>query len=91
MRLVNRIMAVVLLPFLIVLLPESLVKEDARLTIPAAKLFSDGRTRFTILIWIIFFANLMELYILTSWLPTTIRACAGALRRLKNAPPAVRA
>jgi MFS transporter, AAHS family, 4-hydroxybenzoate transporter len=68
------IMAVVLLPFLIALLPESLIKEDARLTIPAAKLFSDGRTRFTILIWIVFFANLMELYILTSWLPTTIRA-----------------
>jgi AAHS family 4-hydroxybenzoate transporter-like MFS transporter len=68
------IMAIALLPVLIALLPESLIKEDARLTIPAAKLFSDGRSRFTILIWIIFFANLMELYILTSWLPTTIRA-----------------
>ena len=68
------IMAIALLPVLIALLPESLIKEDARLTIPAAKLFGDGRSRFTILIWIIFFANLMELYILTSWLPTTIRA-----------------
>ena len=65
-------MAVVLLPVLIRLLPESLIKEDARLTIPFAKLFADGRTRFTILIWIIFFANLMELYIITSWLPTTL-------------------
>ena len=66
------IMAVVLFPFLICLLPESLIKEDAKLTIPFAKLFADGRTRFTILIWIIFFANLMELYIITSWLPTTL-------------------
>jgi AAHS family 4-hydroxybenzoate transporter-like MFS transporter len=70
--LVCGIMAVVLLPFLILLLPESLIKEDAQLTIPAGKLFADGRSRFTILIWIIFFANLMELYIITSWLPTTL-------------------
>jgi MFS transporter, AAHS family, 4-hydroxybenzoate transporter len=70
--LVCGIMAVALLPALILYLPESLIKEDARLTIPFAKLFEDGRARFTILIWIIFFANLMELYILTSWLPTTL-------------------
>ena len=70
--LVCGIMAVVILPFLILRLPESLIKEDAKLTIPFAKLFEDGRSRFTILIWIIFFANLMELYILTSWLPTTL-------------------
>jgi len=70
--LVCGIMAVALLPFLIFLLPESLIKEDARLTIPFGKLFADGRSRFTVLIWIIFFANLMELYIITSWLPTTL-------------------
>ncbi len=70
--LVCGIMAVALLPFLIMKLPESLIKENAKLTIPFAKLFEDGRSRFTILIWIIFFANLMELYILTSWLPTTL-------------------
>ena len=65
-------MAIVLLPFLIISLPESLIKEDARLTIPAAQLFADGRSRVTILLWIVFFANLMELYILTSWLPTIL-------------------
>jgi MFS transporter, AAHS family, 4-hydroxybenzoate transporter len=68
------IMAVVILPFLILFLPESLVKEDAKLTIPFTKLFEDGRSRFTILIWVIFFANLMEIYILASWLPTAISA-----------------
>lgn len=71
--LVCGIMAVVLLPLLIRFLPESLIKDDAKLTIPFAKLFTDGRARFTVLIWIIFFANLMELYIITSWLPTTLR------------------
>jgi AAHS family 4-hydroxybenzoate transporter-like MFS transporter len=74
-------MAVVLLPFLIVAMPESLPKKtDARLTIPAGKLFREGRARMTILFWIIFFANLMELYILTSWLPTTINARGVELR-----------
>jgi AAHS family 4-hydroxybenzoate transporter-like MFS transporter len=74
-------MAVVLLPFLFAGMPESLPpKADARFTIPAGKLFSDGRARITILFWIIFFANLMELYILTSWLPTTIHAQGVALR-----------
>src|SRR5262245_33755937 len=72
--LVCGIMAVALLPFLIAKLPESLIKEDAKLTIPFHKLFEDGRSRFTILIWIIFFANLMELYIITSWLPTTLNS-----------------
>jgi AAHS family 4-hydroxybenzoate transporter-like MFS transporter len=71
--LVCGIMAVALLPVLVRYLPESLVKEDAQLTIPFGKLFTDGRARFTVLIWIIFFANLMELYIITSWLPTALR------------------
>jgi|RhiMethySRZTD1v2_1073278.scaffolds.fasta_scaffold358371_2 AAHS family 4-hydroxybenzoate transporter-like MFS transporter len=67
------IMAVLLLPALIRYLPESLIKEDAKLTIPFGKLFTDRRARFTVLIWVVFFANLMELYIITSWLPTALR------------------
>jgi AAHS family 4-hydroxybenzoate transporter-like MFS transporter len=74
-------MAVLLLPFLIASLPESLPPSaDAKISIPAGKLFSDGRARITVLLWIIFFANLMELYILTSWLPTTINAQGVELR-----------
>jgi AAHS family 4-hydroxybenzoate transporter-like MFS transporter len=74
-------MGLALLPFLFAGLPESLPPQrDAKVTIPAGKLFSDGRARITILFWIIFFANLMELYILTSWLPTTINAQGVALR-----------
>ena len=75
------IMAVVLMPFLIAALPESLpAKSGARATIPAGKLFAQGRARVTILLWIIFFANLMELYIITSWLPITINAQGVDLR-----------
>lgn len=78
------VMGVALLPLLYLALPESIpVKEGAKLTIPAGQLFAHGRTRVTILFWIIFFANLMELYLITSWLPATISAqlsplCSGA-------------
>ncbi len=77
------VMGLALLPLLFLALPESIpVKEGARLSIPAGKLFAEGRTRVTLLFWIIFFANLMELYLITSWLPLTISAqlsplCAG--------------
>ena len=73
-------MAVVLLPFLIVALPESLPpKANAKVSIPVGKLFAEGRARITLILWLIFFANLMELYIITSWLPTTINQQGIAL------------
>ena len=68
-------MAVVLWPILVAFMPESYVPAgESKLKIPVGRLFSDGRARITILFWIIFFANLMELFFLTSWLPTTISA-----------------
>jgi len=74
-------LAVVLWPLLLIAMPESLPpKANARVTIPADKLFAEGRARITVLLWIMFFANLMELYILTSWLPTTLNAQGLALR-----------
>jgi AAHS family 4-hydroxybenzoate transporter-like MFS transporter len=74
-------MAVVLLPFLIVALPESLPSQaNAKVSIPVGKLFAKGRSRITLILWLIFFANLMELYIITSWLPTTINQQGVALR-----------
>jgi MFS transporter, AAHS family, 4-hydroxybenzoate transporter len=78
------VMGLLLLPVLFLALPESIpVKEGAKLTIPFRKLFAEGRTRVTLLFWVIFFANLMELYLITSWLPLTISAqlsplCTGA-------------
>ena len=55
--------------------PRSCVPQgEAKPKIPVGRLFSEGRAWITILLWIIFFANLMELFFLTSWLPTTIGA-----------------
>jgi len=36
------------------------------------QLFAEGRGRFTPLIWVVFFMSLLDLYFLTSWLPTII-------------------
>jgi len=68
-------MAIVLWPLLVLAMPESYVPQgEAKPKIPVGRLFGEGRARITILLWIIFFANLMELFFLTSWLPTTIGA-----------------
>ena len=38
-----------------------------------AQLFSEGRSRATVLLWILFFINLGLLYLLASWLPTLLQ------------------
>ncbi len=68
-------MALLLWPALLFAMPESYVPEgDAKPKIPIDRLFNEGRAKITILLWIVFFANLMELFFLTSWLPTTLGA-----------------
>ncbi|GJH18418.1 MFS transporter [Caballeronia novacaledonica] len=37
---------------------------------PVRRLFSEGRTPRTIVLWIMFFANILSLYFMVSWLPT---------------------
>ena len=65
--------ALVLVPLILVAMPETLrPKESAKAAIPLGELFRDGRARITLLFWLLFFINIMELYFLTSWLPTTI-------------------
>jgi AAHS family 4-hydroxybenzoate transporter-like MFS transporter len=67
-------MAILLMPFLVAFMPESYVpKNVAKATIPIGRLFSDGRAVTTLLLWIVFFSTIMELYFLTSWLPTTLK------------------
>jgi AAHS family 4-hydroxybenzoate transporter-like MFS transporter len=39
---------------------------------PVASLFTGGRAPTTALIWVVYFMNLLNLYFLTSWLPTII-------------------
>ena len=65
-------MAVALVPLLIFAMPESYRPERGKMAIPIGDLFRDGRAQVTALLWFLFFLNLMELYFLTSWLPTTI-------------------
>jgi AAHS family 4-hydroxybenzoate transporter-like MFS transporter len=68
-------MALLLWPLLVFAMPESYVPQGkAKLKIPVGRLFGEGRAWITFLLWTIFFANLMELFFLTSWLPTTIEA-----------------
>ena len=39
---------------------------------PVKQLFTEGRTLATVLIWTVYFMNLLNLYFLNSWLPTII-------------------
>lgn len=52
---------------------EYLVPEENRGGFPVAHLFREGRGTGTILIWIVNFMNLLNLYSLSNWLPTVIR------------------
>ena len=66
-------MALVLWPVLVFAMPESYVSEDEhKPKLPVGRLFEAGRARITTFLWIIFFANLMEIFFLTSWLPLTL-------------------
>ena len=66
-------MALVLWPVLLFAMPESYVSEDEhKPKLPVGRLFEAGRARITTFLWIIFFANLMEIFFLTSWLPLTL-------------------
>jgi AAHS family 4-hydroxybenzoate transporter-like MFS transporter len=40
--------------------------------IPVLHLFKDGRTLVTLLLWVVFFMSLLDLYFLTNWLPTVL-------------------
>ena len=46
------------------------VRERRLKGVPVVKLFQDGRAARTILQWIVYFMNLLNLYFLSSWLPT---------------------
>lgn len=46
------------------------VREERAAGIPVFHLFSQGRAAATVLLWIGFFMSLIEIYFLTSWLPT---------------------
>lgn len=48
------------------------VHEPALRGLPVAHLLSDGRARTTLLLWVVFFMSLLDLYFLSNWLPTVL-------------------
>jgi AAHS family 4-hydroxybenzoate transporter-like MFS transporter len=50
------------------------VREDRARGVPILSLFADGRAFGTLLLWIVNFMNLLNLYFLASWLPTIVSA-----------------
>jgi AAHS family 4-hydroxybenzoate transporter-like MFS transporter len=49
---------------------EYVSNEKARSGAPVKHLFSEGRTTVTLLLWVIYFMNLLILYSLSNWIPT---------------------
>lgn len=50
-----------------------LVREENKQGVPILHLLGSGRGVVTVLLWIIFFMNLFNLYSLANWLPTVVR------------------
>jgi AAHS family 4-hydroxybenzoate transporter-like MFS transporter len=48
------------------------VHEPALEGVPVRHLFSGGRTLVTLLLWVVFFMSLLDLYFLANWLPTVL-------------------
>jgi len=51
---------------------EFVVKEEKKEGVPVIHLFSGGRGAITVMLWVVFFLNLLNLYLLSSWLPTLV-------------------
>jgi AAHS family 4-hydroxybenzoate transporter-like MFS transporter len=54
------------------LVTQFVVDEPGLAGIPMLHLFRDGRTLVTLLLWVVFFMSLLDLYFLTNWLPTVL-------------------
>src|SRR5579875_296258 len=55
------------------------VVEEAAGGMPVRHLFREGRTAVTLLLWVMFFMNLLDLYFLANWLPTVIHGSGASL------------
>ena len=59
---------------------EYTVSEQKRSGVPAAHLFKEGRGMTTVLLWTVNFMNLLNLYFLSSWIPTVVRDAGYSTR-----------
>ena len=48
------------------------VHEPALAGMPVVHLFREGRTAATLLLWVVFFMSLLDIYFLSNWLPTVL-------------------
>ena len=63
-------------------LPESIrFLQERKTGFPVTQLFTEGRARTTMLLWVMFFMSLLDLYFLNSWLPTVIHDAGVALQQ----------
>ena len=55
------------------------VSEEDHGGLPVKHLFRAGRARRTVLVWIVFFMSLLDLWLIASWLPTIITKDGGSI------------
>ena len=55
------------------------VHEPALSGIPVQHLFTDDRTLATLLLWVVFFMSLLDLYFLSNWLPTVLNDLGASI------------
>jgi AAHS family 4-hydroxybenzoate transporter-like MFS transporter len=55
------------------------VHEPKLAGIPVAHLFREGRTVTTLLFWVVFFMSLLDLYLLSNWLPTVLNDLGASI------------
>jgi MFS transporter, AAHS family, 4-hydroxybenzoate transporter len=55
------------------------VNETALKGIPVQHLFRDGRTLATLLLWVVFFMSLLDIYFLSNWLPTVLNDLGASI------------
>lgn len=48
---------------------------------PVTALFKDGRARLTILLWVMYFASLLEIFFLSNWMPTVFSGLGMPLQQ----------
>jgi AAHS family 4-hydroxybenzoate transporter-like MFS transporter len=55
------------------------VNEPALAGLPVRHLFQGGRTTTTLLLWVVFFMSLLDIYFLSNWLPTVLNDLGASI------------
>ena len=60
---------------------EFVVREAHLAGLPVAHLFREGRTPVTLLLWVVFFMSLLDIYFLANWLPTVLNDLGASVSK----------